>query len=204
MAFVRVAPRGLQEDALVLRVFLKSRVDFNFASGIKERRESNVSSRPNASRPHVVAVTYFEQLSHDPSHWAAALCVGVHAGIEVAAIGAARRGTRQSTECPVAPPPVASTTRRSSGRAGRLPGDTAVSVTTAAAVLIRCAYGRRPCFINPGGPISRCRANHRSPFLGGSIDRRRGECSSRRVCRSQTSCRFAGLKRVSIVARKER
>ena len=121
----------------ISRVSLKSFVDFPEPSGIKKVLENNASSKAASQRPRVVSGVESERLLHDPSHRTTAKRLGVHAVHEAAPIRAAHRGAQTTTERPRSPPPVASAARRPSGRTGRLPGDSAVSVSTAAAIVVR-------------------------------------------------------------------
>ena len=82
-----------------------------------------------------------ELASYDPCHRTITQCLDVHAVHEAAPIRAAGRGAQETTERPRTSPPVARATRRPSGRTGRLLGDSAVPVSTAAAIVVRA-----PCF----------------------------------------------------------
>lgn len=190
LSHVRHALPGGEKNLDFRRDFLKLAFDFAQSSGIYKYRGSTTRVlRPAQKRPRVVAESGSEQTCHDPCHRTAALCVDLHAKHAIAAIGSAGGGTRQPTECPQTPPPVASTARRPSGRAGRLPGDTAVSATTAAALVVRIIFHH----LNTGGPLD-CRwATFQHSCIGGSFDRRLCECSPRRVCPLRTSCHFAGF-----------
>lgn len=123
-----------------------------------------------------------ERPSHDPSHRTAPLRLDVHAVAMVAPIGAIARGAQKPIGRPRSPPPVASAARRPTGRIGRLPGDSAVSVSTSAAVLVRARFltlsERR---------TDRARWFRSAvPFLfhkEDRQDRRQRQCIPRRVCR---------------------
>jgi hypothetical protein len=127
--------------------------------------------------------------------------VGVRAFQEVSPFGAARRRARATTERAYATLPVARATGRSPGRAGRLLGNSAVSVSTAPAIVVRVTTC---CSWNRGRWVAGWSAPALSPkrVLWGSAsvslaqedrsDRRHRQCSPRRVCPLRTSCHFAG------------
>ena len=145
---------------------LKTRVDFLFASGIKEVLEHDASSKATSQRPRVVSKVESELRFHDPTHRTTAKRLGVHTVHEAAPIGAAHRGAQTTTERPRSPPPVASAARRPSGRTGRLPGDSAVSVSTAAAIVVRAQVLLLLHRRTVGSPVW---APFRFSFIGGSF-----------------------------------
>jgi hypothetical protein len=147
-----------EKNRRILRLFIKSRVDFLFASGIKEVLEDNASSKAASHRPRVASEEKSGLSFHDSRDRATAKCLGVYAANEAASIGAAAGGAQKTTERPGTPAAVARATGRPSGRVGRLPGDSALPVSTAAAIVTRakvfCLFQRRTI---------------RSPVLGASL-----------------------------------
>ena len=146
-----LARRDARKSAPFQAEFLKSFFDFTQPSGIYKYGKNNASSRANSQRPHVVSFASSGYLSYDPSHRSAALRVDLHAKHEVAAFRPARRGAQQPAGCPRTPPQVASTTRRYSGRIGRLFGDSALSYSTTAAFVVRATFH----YSRTGGPFDR-------------------------------------------------
>jgi hypothetical protein len=157
--------------------FLESFFDFQKSSGIFTYRGERREFQAPSQRPRVVPDAEGGHTSHDPSHRAAALCVGLYTPREVAAFGSVRWGARQPTERPGSPPPVASATGRTSGRAGRLRDDSAVSASPSAAVVAWARF-RHSC---TGGFFGRRIRKCFHSFTGGSFDRRIRKCLPRRV-----------------------
>jgi hypothetical protein len=84
----------------ILRVFVKSCVDFLFASGIKKVLEHNAKSKAASQRPRVVSGVKKRVCIYDPRHRTITQCLGVHAMHASTPLRAAAGGAQKTTERP--------------------------------------------------------------------------------------------------------